>query len=97
MTDELGRRKALSRHGQIPMIGIHRRVPQIPGNRFARFRKFRNLSIAAAIVCVIAAVSVFIWRSQYLKSRAALISEDKAQDFGPGAPKRGGVDLLSHP
>lgn len=32
---------------------------------------------------------------EYLKSRAALISEDKAQDFGPGAPKRGGTVLLN--
>ncbi|AWI84900.1 gamma-glutamyltransferase [Alloyangia pacifica] len=31
----------------------------------------------------------------YLKSRAALIAEDKAQDFGPGAPKRGGTVLLN--
>ncbi|GAW36964.1 putative gamma-glutamyltransferase YwrD [Roseovarius sp. A-2] len=31
----------------------------------------------------------------YLKSRAALISADKAQDFGPGAPKRGGTVLMS--
>ncbi|MCD9149331.1 gamma-glutamyltransferase family protein [Pseudophaeobacter flagellatus] len=32
---------------------------------------------------------------EYLKSRAALISEDRAQDFGPGAPKRGGTVLLN--
>ncbi|UWR35219.1 gamma-glutamyltransferase family protein (plasmid) [Sulfitobacter sp. W027] len=31
----------------------------------------------------------------YLKSRAALIAVDKAQDFGPGAPKRGGTVLMS--
>ncbi|PTW60198.1 gamma-glutamyltranspeptidase/glutathione hydrolase [Breoghania corrubedonensis] len=31
----------------------------------------------------------------YLKSRAALIDPDKAQDFGAGAPKRGGTVLMS--
>lgn len=31
----------------------------------------------------------------YLKSRAALISTEKAQDFGPGAPKQGGTVLIS--
>lgn len=31
----------------------------------------------------------------YLRDRAALISPDRAQDFGPGAPKQGGTVLLS--
>lgn len=31
----------------------------------------------------------------YLKSRAALIDPNKAQDFGPGAPKRGGTVLVT--
>ena len=31
----------------------------------------------------------------YLKSRAALISSEKAQDFGAGAPKQGGTVLMS--
>ncbi|WP_300057975.1 gamma-glutamyltransferase family protein [Sulfitobacter sp.] len=31
----------------------------------------------------------------YLKSRAALISAEKAQDFGAGAPKQGGTVLMS--
>ncbi|MEP3440944.1 MAG: gamma-glutamyltransferase family protein [Sulfitobacter sp.] len=31
----------------------------------------------------------------YLKSRAALIENDRAQDFGAGAPKRGGTVLMS--
>lgn len=32
---------------------------------------------------------------EYLKARAALIALDKAQDFGPGAPNRGGTVLMS--
>ncbi len=31
----------------------------------------------------------------YLKSRAALIDPDRAQDFGPGAPKQGGTVLMN--
>ncbi len=32
---------------------------------------------------------------EYLKSRAALIDPNKAQDFGPGAPKQGGTVLMT--
>ena len=32
---------------------------------------------------------------EYLKSRAALIDANKAQDFGAGAPKQGGTVLLN--
>ncbi|SFJ11611.1 gamma-glutamyltransferase family protein [Celeribacter neptunius] len=33
--------------------------------------------------------------AEYLKSRAALLDLSQAQDFGPGAPKRGGTVLMS--
>lgn len=33
--------------------------------------------------------------ADYLRSRAALIDMDRAQDFGPGAPKHGGTVLMS--